>query len=153
MQLLKQPFAVWTNHEDECKGHFFETRFYSGVLLTHDDLLSCMGYVDLNPVEAGIAQSLSGSTHTSINERLNNARFSKQRLENFLAPLWEDQPIPEDTPECTLKSYAEQLNLAILYISHPSTALEQKLEVWMARLINRERKKKRNIPAPFFDYI
>ena len=39
------------NKEDCCTGHAFEQRYYSGVLLTEEDLLSCMAYVDLNPLK------------------------------------------------------------------------------------------------------
>ncbi|MEM7100252.1 MAG: hypothetical protein AAF541_18435 [Pseudomonadota bacterium] len=159
MKHFKQPFAVWANHESGTKGHFFESRFYSGALLTEQDLLTCMAYVDLNPVAAKIAKSLRDSSHTSINERLFQHRINEADLEAYLAPLWEtqseeehsDSPTPTTSLSCTLKHYAQQLNLAIVYLSHKQTRLDDKFESWIAMLVNRERKQRAQNPA-LFDY-
>ena len=40
-------------------------------MLSEEALLSCMAYVDLNPVRANMAASPESSEHTSIKERLN----------------------------------------------------------------------------------
>ena len=48
-----------------------EARYHSQALLTEEALLSCMAYVDLNPVRAKIAASPEQSDHTSIKERVN----------------------------------------------------------------------------------
>ncbi|MEM7002116.1 MAG: hypothetical protein AAF529_15105 [Pseudomonadota bacterium] len=153
MQHLKQPFAVWANKQDTCKGHFFESRFYSGVLLDESDLMRCMAYVDLNPVEAGIAKSLRAAKDTSIHERLYADRFSRDRLESYLAPLWEsDERTTESSTHthCRLTEYVKQLNLAIVYINSNGAKLSDQLEDWMARLLNRERNVRTD--ACYFDY-
>ncbi len=151
MQHLKQPFAVWANHEESCSGHFFDTRFYAGVLLTQADLLACMAYVDLNPVEARMAHSLRQAKHTSIHERLSAQRFDPAKLDVYLGPLWSDDPL-DDPPDCTLKHYAAQLTVAVVCLTRPQADLVDKLDSWMARLFNRQRQPKRNAPAVFFDY-
>jgi len=61
MKCLNEPIARAANKEDQCTGHFWESRFKSQALLTEEALLSCMAYVDLNPVRA---------EHTSFKERL-----------------------------------------------------------------------------------
>ncbi len=151
MQHLKQPFAVWANHEDGCSGHLFEARFYSGVLLDQSDLLSCIAYVDLNPVEAKMAQTLKAAENTSIHERLLNNRFDAQALEAYLAPMW---GVAEHISELkvTLRHYAEQLNLLIVYRKHPSPELLDRMDAWLTRLLNRE-KLGRKTPHAFFDYV
>ena len=71
MKCLNEPIARMANQEDNCTGHFWEARFKSQALLTEEALLSCMAYVDLNPVRAGMAETPEDSEHTSIKERLN----------------------------------------------------------------------------------
>ena len=70
MRCLNQPIARQANLEDECTGKFWESRFKSQALKTEEALLSCMAYVDLNPVRAGIANSPETSDYTSIQERI-----------------------------------------------------------------------------------
>src|SRR5210317_35058 len=70
MRCLKQPIARQANREDKCTGKFWESRFTSQALKSEEALLSCMAYVDLNPVRAGIADTPEQSDHTSIRERL-----------------------------------------------------------------------------------
>ena len=70
MRCLNQPIAHQANREDKCTGKFWESRFTSQALKSEEALLSCMAYVDLNPVRAGIADTPETSSHTSIRERL-----------------------------------------------------------------------------------
>ncbi len=70
MKCLNEPIARAANKEDNCTGHFFESRFKSQALLDETALLSCMAYVDLNPVRACMADSPEASDYTSIQERL-----------------------------------------------------------------------------------
>jgi REP element-mobilizing transposase RayT len=70
MRCLNQPIAHQANREDNCTGKFWESRFTSQALKSEEALLSCMAYVDLNPVRAGVADRPETSSHTSIRERL-----------------------------------------------------------------------------------
>lgn len=71
MKNLNEPIARMANAEDNCTGHFWESRFKSQALLTEEALLSCMAYVDLNPIRAGMTKTPETSDHTSIRERIN----------------------------------------------------------------------------------
>jgi len=53
MKMLNQDIAFKANAEDNCKGHFFESRFKSQALLDERALLTAMAYVDLNPNQWG----------------------------------------------------------------------------------------------------
>jgi REP element-mobilizing transposase RayT len=70
MRCLNQPIARQANLEDKCTGKFWESRFNSQALKSEEALLSCMAYVDLNPVRAEIADTPEQSEYTSIRERL-----------------------------------------------------------------------------------
>ena len=85
MKHLKQPIARRANEESGAKGHFYDSRFYSGALLTEAALLAAMAYVDLNPVRAGIAERIEACRETSVAERLQEN--SAAALEAYLAPL------------------------------------------------------------------
>ncbi len=70
MKDLNQYIAVKANKEDGCVGKFWESRYKSQALLDERALLACMVYVDLNPIRAGIANSLEHSHYTSIQKRV-----------------------------------------------------------------------------------
>lgn len=78
MKALNQNIAIRANREDNCSGKFWESRFKSQALLDERAVLSCMIYVDLNPIRAGIATTLENSKYTSIKKRLNCFYQAKQ---------------------------------------------------------------------------
>jgi REP element-mobilizing transposase RayT len=82
MRCLNQPIAQQANREDNCTGKFWESRFKSQALKTEEALLSCLVYVDLNPIRAGIANNPETSKHTSIRERIKPEFNLKQAIKD-----------------------------------------------------------------------
>ena len=66
------PFRSW---------HTWEGRFKCQALIDDAALVTCLAYVDLNPIRAGIANTLQQSEFTSIQQRINMFR-EKQRKAN-----------------------------------------------------------------------
>lgn len=87
MKHLKQPIAVRANREDECSGHFFEGRFYSGALLDDGAVIGALAYVDLNPVRSNLVKQAVEATHTSLAHRLEELAADESRLQAYLGPI------------------------------------------------------------------
>jgi REP element-mobilizing transposase RayT len=70
MGRLNEFIARAGNKEDNVKGRFWESRYKCQALLDEAAIATCMVYVDLNPIRAGLAATPEESDFTSIQERI-----------------------------------------------------------------------------------
>ena len=82
MRCLNEELARKANKEDKCTGRFWQGRFRSQLLLDEAAIYTCMAYIDLNPVRAGVANTLQDSEYTSIYYRI-----AHHSTEESLKPL------------------------------------------------------------------
>jgi REP element-mobilizing transposase RayT len=95
MASLSEPIARQANKEDGCTGRFWEGRFKSQALLDDAAVLSCMAYVDLNPIRAKMAKTPETSEHTSIQKRTEAIQQHKRqpyKLLPFVGNPRQDMP-------------------------------------------------------------
>ena len=123
MRCLNQPIAHQANREDKCTGKFWESRFTSQALKSEEALLSCMVYVDLNPVRAGMADTPETSSHTSVRERLK--------------PEFDLQQAIDDQTECgDLLDFRTPLKPLLLFenrlVNEPQTGILFNFEEYLA---------------------
>ncbi len=142
MKFLKQPIARRANLEDDCSGHFFDQRFYSGALLSEEAVIAAMAYVDLNPIRAEIAATIATADHTSIQERLLSGRDG---LNLYLDPVVAGigNPPPFLVP---LDDYVEKLEVLIPQETPPWSA--DKLKRWHDQVFALKRRQRVYGPEP-----
>ena len=108
MRCLNEAIARQANAEDGCTGRFWEGRFKSQALLDEAALLSCMAYVDLNPVRAKQADTPEKSKYTSVRKRV-HAALHKQAQPVELLPFVGNHR--QDAPKGIPFAFSEYLEL------------------------------------------
>jgi len=78
MKELNYDIACKANKEDDCKGHFWESRFKSQALMDDQALAAAMVYVDLNPIRSGKSNTPETSEYTSIKARLESLKKQQE---------------------------------------------------------------------------
>ncbi|NHZ69691.1 MAG: transposase, partial [Thermotogales bacterium] len=112
MRCLNEPLARRANIEDHCSGRFWEGRFKSQALLDEAGLLTCMAYVDLNPIRAGISPTPESSDFTSIQARIQALQTNTSDTDCLRLKLFHDpgrKDLTDTLPYC-LQDYLELID-------------------------------------------
>jgi len=119
MRCLNEHLARRANEEDKCTGRFWEGRFKSQALLDEAAVLTCMSYVDLNPIRAQMANTLEDSDYTAIQQRIHQWHKTRQARDTLLTrpprlmPLVQQHRDPhQHSIGFTLKDYIELVDWA-----------------------------------------
>ncbi|WP_051227758.1 hypothetical protein [Oceanospirillum beijerinckii] len=115
MRCLNEYIARKANEEDGCSGRFWEGRFKSQALLDEQGLLTCMAYVDLNPVRAAIADCPEQSDFTSIQQRISEYAEQQKNATDSTAsttPRLKPFSVRQKDSHCSIAfDYADYLEL------------------------------------------
>lgn len=109
MKDLNEYIARRANSEDECSGRFWEGRFGSQALLDEAALLSCMAYVDLNPIRAKMAKTPERSEFTSVHKRI-KAVFKGKQPDYMLPFTGADKALKTSGISFHLKDYLQLID-------------------------------------------
>jgi len=122
MGRLNEPLARMSNQEDLCTGRFWEGRYHSQILLDEAAVMSCMAYVDLNPVRAAITEKLEESHHSSVKRRIDDLQTKPdtQSLKSNINAL--QQRVEDSRLAMSLKDYLELVEWTGQCIVHPDKA-------------------------------
>lgn len=80
MQALGRAYVRWFNLRHQRTGTLWEGRYRSTVIDTERYLLTCMVYIDLNPVRAGLVGDPAGYTWSS------HGHYTGQRSDPLVTP-------------------------------------------------------------------
>ncbi len=108
MRSLNEPIARRANQEDACTGRFWEGRYKCQALLDDAAVLTCMSYVDLNPIRAGMAENLETSSHTSALRRIAQVTTDTQDATQLLSCIHSSLSSP--TLPLTVADYLEVID-------------------------------------------
>jgi hypothetical protein len=84
--------------KDEEGGKFWQARYRAVILLDESAILACAAYVDLNPIRAGLAETLEESEFTSVQRRIEAMTvFAETATHEAFAPIDNGSALPRQT--------------------------------------------------------
>lgn len=84
MRIVNSLYAMYYNKRRNRVGYVFRDRYKSVLILDRRQLLRCIKYIHMNPVEANIVKNESEYEYSSYKDYINNSGFLNQRILDFL---------------------------------------------------------------------
>lgn len=120
MRCLAEYIARRANKEDGVTGRFWEGRFKSQALLTDAAVLAAGVYIDLNPIRAGIADTLEKSDFTSIQQRVEDSHSQSKKPYSFLARFKGASDLIEGEAPFLMVDEKDYIAICTWYASRPN---------------------------------
>lgn len=108
MRHLNEGIARRANREDGNRGHFWEGRYGCRKLLDDNAMIAGMVYVDLNPIRAGMVDTLGDSQYTTIHRRLRSLANGATRDDAQLWPI--AGPVTGYGPDLSNRQYINMVD-------------------------------------------
>ncbi len=159
MKMLCENIARRSNREDECTGRFFEGRYKMTRLLDDGAVLACMAYVDLNPIRAGLTDTLDGYLHVSIHDRLESLDDSPVDPAGWLAPIMLQSAAPREeddlsaSPEETRGKEGETFGQPMKFAMKSDAASSEVAAGTARRTSNRRPSDRGCLPMDLDEYV
>lgn len=74
MQGINQSYSIYFNSRYRKNGHLWQGRYKSMVINKDRYLLTCLNYIELNPVRAGIVEKAEDYKWSSYRDRITSGR-------------------------------------------------------------------------------
>ena len=75
---------MYYNRKKERVGYVFRNRFKSQPILSKKQMYTCIKYIHMNPVKAGIVKEEKDYNYSSYNDYLYQTGFINQEVLNFV---------------------------------------------------------------------
>lgn len=76
MRSLNTSYSMWHNRRYDCVGHVWQGRFGSRIIKDDRDFLTCLAYIEMNPVRAGLVDDPESYKWSSCYERFHTTKDS-----------------------------------------------------------------------------
>ncbi|TRZ80036.1 transposase [bacterium] len=74
MNSLSLSYSKWHNRRYGCVGHVWQGRYKGRIIKDDNDLLSCMAYIEMNPVRARLVNNPKAYKWSSCYERFSKTK-------------------------------------------------------------------------------
>ncbi len=121
MRQINANYAIYYNKKTKRTGHLWQGRYSSWYITSEDYLYRTIRYIEYNPIEAGLSQSIVGYPHTLASVILNGeeaiacskysmliVQYDIETLNDFLGEMLSDEE--QDTLEKERRKKIEIVN-------------------------------------------
>lgn len=84
MKQVNSIYAMYYNKKRDRVGYVYRNRFESVPIMTREQMYTCIKYIHMNPVKAGMVEDEKQYEYSSYNDYLNQTGFINQQILEFV---------------------------------------------------------------------